>query len=37
MIDRIKEFVSRGNLLYKVVALVLAIRLWLAVTKPFSL
>lgn len=36
MIDRIKEFVSRGNLLYKVVALVLAILLWLAVTKPFS-
>jgi len=37
MIDRIKEILSRGNLLYKAVALVLAILLWLAVTKPFSL
>lgn len=37
MIDRIKAFLSRGNLLYKVVALALAILLWLAVTRPFSM
>lgn len=36
MIERIKEMMSRGNLLYKVVALVLAVLLWLAVAKPFS-
>lgn len=37
MIDRIKEFISRGNMLYKIVALALAILLWLSVTRPFSL
>lgn len=35
MIARIKEFLTRGNLLYKIVALLLAILLWLSVTKPF--
>ena len=37
MMERIKEMLSRGNLLYKAVALILAILLWLAVTKPFSI
>lgn len=37
MIERMKEMLSRGNLLYKAVALILAILLWLAVTKPFSI
>lgn len=37
MINRIKDFFTRGNLLYKVVALVLAVLLWLSVNKPFSM
>ena len=37
MMERMKDMLSRGNLLYKAVALILAILLWLAVTKPFSI
>ena len=36
MIQRIGEILNRGNLLYKVVALILAVLLWLSVTKPFG-
>lgn len=37
MMERIKAFLSRGNLLYKIVALVMAILLWFAVKQPFSM
>lgn len=36
MIRQIGEFLNRGNLLYKIIALVLAVLLWLSVTKPFG-
>ena len=36
MRERIRKFFDRGNLLYKLIALVLALLLWLAVTKPFG-
>lgn len=35
--ERIKAFFTRGNLLYKIVALFMAILLWLAIKQPFSL
>lgn len=36
MIRKIKESLTRGNLLYKIIALVLAVLLWLSVNKPFD-
>lgn len=35
MIKRIKNFFRKGNLLYMLIALAMAVLLWLAVTKPF--
>lgn len=35
MIERIKNFFRRGNLIYMLIALAMAVLLWLAVTKPF--
>lgn len=36
MMNSLKEFFAQGNLLYKLIALVLAVLLWLTVTEPFS-
>lgn len=34
MMEQFKKFLRRGNLLYLLIALALAILVWLAVTKP---
>lgn len=36
MMESLKEFFIKRNLLYKLIALVLAVLLWLTVTEPFS-
>ena len=36
MMNSLREFFTRVNLLYKLIALVLAVLLWLTVTEPFS-
>lgn len=36
MMNSLREFFTSGNLLYKLIALVLAVLLWLTVTEPFS-
>lgn len=35
MMESVKEFFIKRNLLYKLIALVLALLLWLTITKPF--
>ena len=35
MMEKVKAFFQKGNLGYKLIALVLAILLWMTVTKPF--
>lgn len=34
MMERIKRFLRKGNLVYMFISLVMAFLLWLAVTKP---
>jgi hypothetical protein len=35
MMERIKRFFRKGNLIYMLIALAMAFLIWLAVTKPF--
>lgn len=36
MMESIKAFLQKRNLIYKFVSLVLAVLLWLTITEPFS-
>lgn len=35
MMEKMKSFFEKRNILYKLISLILAILIWFAVTKPF--